>query len=41
VEPAEFERLQNVAEDMGFAAAHCAPFARSSHMAAEVFAAAR
>ncbi len=38
VEPKEFDRLRNVAEDAGFAAAYCGPFVRSSYMAENVFA---
>jgi lipoic acid synthetase len=37
VEPKEFDRLRNVAEDMGFAAACCDPFVRSSYLAENVF----
>lgn len=37
VEPAEFEALEKRAREMGFAAASCGPFVRSSYCAEEVF----
>ena len=37
VEPAEFEALEKLASELGFDAASCGPFVRSSYCAEEVF----
>ncbi len=37
VEPAQFERWEQQALDMGFRSAFCGPLVRSSYMAEQVF----